>query len=272
MDSTRTIGTVVAALAGVVLLASGASASSSAPVRPVVRSSSPKKSPVRAAAPKAKPKGAPQGDVTLGPITLIKTDPKTGAKSYRTDTASLTSKERAAYNLSQSANGVRDSELLTDEQADALEDRDVQAARAGMPGASSAQQEAAKRAALRARQVLSRKGVPRIPNNPTIDTSSSDDDDGDEDAPKAYVSPPTPINLEVARREAPALAKHLRAKGQQNYSRQSLRSFQGHAGITVDGIYGPLAASALRYFGVANPPQPFFKPAPGTITIYAPTN
>ena len=136
---------------------------------------------------------------------------------------------------------------------------------------------------------MSKRGVPAIPKNTgdseggilpdALRQKRAPDTEGgifpdalrQKAAPAPYVSPPTPINLELARREAPALAKHLRSAGK-NYSRQSLRAFQAHAGITVDGIYGPLSASALRYFKVVNPPQPLFKPAPGSVVIYAPAN
>jgi peptidoglycan hydrolase-like protein with peptidoglycan-binding domain len=74
-------------------------------------------------------------------------------------------------------------------------------------------------------------------------------------APK--LSPPTPVNLELARREAPNVAKHLRSKGKASYSRQVVRDFQAHAGIVPDGIYGPRTRSALAYFGVASPPAAF---------------
>jgi hypothetical protein len=165
------------------------------------------------------------------------------------------------------------SDLLDDDQAEAVENASVETARAAQPGASAEQKERARRAAQRARELLGGKKTtpapPRRPSNPSIDVESLP---RGKETPRAYVSPPTPINLDLARREAPALAKHLRTKGIAGYSRQSLRDFQSHAGITVDGIYGPLAASALKYFGVPNPPKPFFKPQVGTVTIYAPAN
>ncbi len=212
----------------------------------------------------------------MGPITQIRTDPKTGVVTKSTDLRLLTPKELAAYNISEAKAGRGNmTDLLTDEQAEAMESASVETARAAMPGATGAQHEKALRAAQRARELLggkkTTKSVPRIPSNPSIDTSSPAQERG-EDAPLAYVSPPTPINLELARREAPKLATHLRTKGLAGYSRQSLRAFQAHAGITVDGIYGPLSASALKYFGVSNPPAAFFKPQPGTVTIYAPAN
>lgn len=79
----------------------------------------------------------------------------------------------------------------------------------------------------------------------------------------------TPSNLDTARREAPALAKHLAIK-KQNYSRQSVKSFQGHAGLVPDGFYGPVTRSALQYFGVKNPPPALAKGKPGGVSVYTP--
>jgi peptidoglycan hydrolase-like protein with peptidoglycan-binding domain len=257
---------------GAVLAAAG-SASASAPARRVVHSSAPKKP----SAPKKKraSSSAPEGEVTLGPITQIRTDPKTGVVTKSTDLRSLTPKELATWQVSEAKAGRGNiTDLLTDEQAEAMESASVETARAAMPGASADQHARALRAAQRARELLGGKKTtakpPRTPSNPSIDTR--DDLPTGKETPKAYVSPPTPINLELARKEAPKLAQHLRTKGRAGYSRQSLRAFQGHAGITVDGIYGPLSASALRFFGVSNPPAAFFAPKPGTVTIYAPAN
>jgi hypothetical protein len=215
--------------------------------------------------------------VTLGPITQIRTDPKTGVVTKTTDLRLLTAKELAAYQIEQTQAGRGSiSDLLTDEQAEAMEAASVETARAAVPGASADQHAKALRAAQRAREMLGGKpkSVPRAPSNPGVwfGEARPDGRPSDDAPPRAYISPPTPINLDLARREAPALAKHLRNKGRSGYSRASLRAFQGHAGITVDGIYGPLAASALKYFGVPNPPAAFFKPQPGTVTIYAPVN
>lgn len=219
---------------------------------------------------------SPTGTVTLGPITTIKTSPS-GQTTRSTDYRGLTAKERAAYDAEEGGGGLSSVDLLSDEQAYALENAQVSNARAQLPGASEADKQRALRAALRARELLSKQGVAPIsaarPSNPTV---SHDDDDepaqerGD-DAPLAYVSPPTPINLELARREAPTLAKHLKNKGQAGYSRESLRAFQRHAGITVDGIYGALSESALRYFGVPNPPKAFYQPKVGSVVTYTPT-
>jgi len=269
--TTRTLIALVAGLGATIALASGAQASA-----PPVRRAAPPSRRKKSAAPSSSSSSAPRGDVTLGPITQIRTDPKTGVVTKSTDLRSLTPKELAAWQVKEAEQGRGNmTDLLTDEQAYAMEAASVESARAAQPGASASQHEKALRAAKRARELLGgksgAKGVPRPPSNPNIDTSSPAQERG-EDAPLAYVSPPTPINLELARREAPALAKHLRTKGISGYSRQSLRDFQGHAGITVDGIYGPLSASALKYFGVPNPPKAFFKPKPGTVTIYAPAN
>lgn len=251
---------------GAVLAAAG-SASASTPARRAASSSAPKRRRALST--------DPQGEVTLGPITQIRTDPKTGVVTKSTDLRSLTPKELAAWQVSEAKEGRSNiSDLLTDEQAEAMESASVETARAAVPGASASQKERALRAAQRARELLGAKKTaakPRTPSNPAIET---DDElpSGKDVPPLAYVSPPTPINLELARRESAALAKHLRTKGISGYSRQSLRDFQAHAGITVDGIYGPLSASALKYFGVPNPPKAFFKPKAGTVTIYAPAN
>lgn len=268
MGDTRTLVALTGGLAAIVLLASGGLAHASSS-RPVARTSTPRRSPVPSSSTPKKnaPKKAVRGDVTMGPITHVVT--RNGVTTRTTDTRGLTAKQRAAF-APELARG--DTSLLTDEQALALENDSVQSARAAQPGASSAQQDFAKRAAQHAAKVMSRKGVPpipmRAPANPGIDADSTQER-GDTDAPQAYVSPPTPINLELARREAAPLAKNIRANGSK-YSRQALRDFQAHAGLTVDGGYGPLSASALKYFGVKNPPKALSKPKPGTITIYSP--
>lgn len=242
-------GVVVALLAA----SSGASASSSPRA---ARVSTRRRSSTRAS--------GPHGDVTLGPITRVVTTPS-GIVTRTTDLTSLTPKEMAAYRQQLSLVGDTDSDLLTDDQSTALESESVERARAGLPGASAAQHERAKRAAVLAKEMLSRKGVPPIPRAPSPPASPMPP------AQRAYVSPPTPINLDLARREAAPLAKHIRSRGNA-YTRQTLRDFQAHAGITIDGIYGPLAQSALKYFGVPNPPKALFKPAPGSVTTYAPAN
>jgi len=269
--STRTLITLVAGLGAVVVLASGASAS--APARPVVRPSTRRPSRARSSS------SAPAGDVTLGPITQVITDPKTGKVTRKTDPSSLTAAEKARYVQQVDKTKTLDSSdyvLLTPKQAQALESESVESARAGMPGAGPLQQELARRAAIKAREAMGKKSVapiPKTPANPNIQLQPGDYESLDTApnpvAPKAYISPPTPINLELARREAPTLAKHIRTK-KFNYSRQSMRDFQAHAGLTVDGIYGPLSASALEYFGVASPPKALFKAKPGTVTKYAP--
>jgi len=255
MASTRTLVALVAGLGGVVALASGASASSLPAARPSRRRTSnvPQK--------QGTSPSTPKGVVTLGPLTSIKTDPKTGKVT------------RTTY-----SNDPMPGELLTPAQAEALEDKSVQQARAQMDPSNATQQERAKRAAQRARQLMSPKSVPPIPLRPPSNPSvrAEPEQERGDDQPLAYVSPPTHINLEAARKAAPQLARHIRNAGstdaarRANYSRQSVRQFQAHAGITVDGIYGPLTASALKYFGVSSPPAALFKAAPGTVTIYAP--
>lgn len=64
----------------------------------------------------------------------------------------------------------------------------------------------------------------------------------------ADLPPAMPVNLELARREARAVAAHVRKRGRQ-YSRQLVRDFQRHAGIASDGVYGPRTVEAVRYFG-----------------------
>jgi peptidoglycan hydrolase-like protein with peptidoglycan-binding domain len=214
-------------------------------------------------------------------LTEVITDPTTGKVTRRTDFDSLTPQELAEYKAQLDKTNSLDSsdyELLTDEQGEALEDESIESARANDPRWESPEQkERALRAARRARFLMSNKPsnvppIPKTPANPTIEQGKVElksTDESDDSAPKAYVSPPTPINLDLARREAPRVATHIRNKGF-NYSRQTLRDFQKHAGLTIDGIYGPLSASALRYFGVSNPPKALFKAASGAVTIYAP--
>jgi murein L,D-transpeptidase YcbB/YkuD len=241
----------------------------------VVRPSKPRKP----AAPKKKKKD-PTGTVTLGPLTQVITDPNTGTVTRKTDMTSLTPAELALYKQQAKKTDSLDQsdyELLTDEQWLALESESIEKAREGQPDvAAPDQHERALRAAKRARFLMSKKSVPPIPRTPANPSVAKPPVQlqklsNEPDAPLAYVSPPTPINLDLARREAPTLAKHIRTKGA-NYSRQSLRDFQSHAGITVDGIYGPLSVDALRYFKVPNPPKALFKAKAGSVVTYAPAN
>ena len=81
------------------------------------------------------------------------------------------------------------------------------------------------------------------------------------------VSPSTSkVDLAAARRMAGDVAANLRNKGKAGYDRKNLASFQEKAGITADGVYGPLAAAALKYFG-ASAPAAFFA---GSVKSYTP--
>jgi hypothetical protein len=81
------------------------------------------------------------------------------------------------------------------------------------------------------------------------------------------VSPSTSkVDLAGAKRMAGDVAANLRNKGRAGYDRKLLASFQTKAGITGDGIYGPLAQSALKHFG-ANAPTAF---AAGSVKVYTP--
>lgn len=98
----------------------------------------------------------------------------------------------------------------------------------------------------------------------------SPDDDDDGGAPSTTLSAPTPSNLDLARREAPSVAKHITSK-RQNYSRQMVSDFQRHAGLVPDGAYGPVTRSALAYFGVSNPPAAISKSKNPNATYQPPT-
>jgi hypothetical protein len=71
---------------------------------------------------------------------------------------------------------------------------------------------------------------------------------------------PTGYNPTSARSRAQAMAAHLAKKGPANYSHPELRSWQTQAGLHADGLYGGSSRGALIYFGVKDPPRPFFKP------------
>lgn len=158
--------------------------------------------------------------------------------------------EQAAQNLAETDDEVDMSEL-DDETVSQIETANLRRTTGQEPG--SAQERAAPfdsegmNRALRAAQLASgmtptprvREGAPATPGELAL--------------------PPTPINLELARREAPTVAKHLRQK-KKSYSRQLLKDFQKHAGIKPDGLYGPISRSALAQFGVVDPPMPFVNP------------
>lgn len=89
-------------------------------------------------------------------------------------------------------------------------------------------------------------------------TPGAQEDDAPPQEREPVTSAPTPSNLDLARREAPKLAKHIALK-RQNYSRQAVGDFQRHAGLVPDGYYGPVTRSALEYFGVSNAPPALAK-------------
>jgi len=233
-----------------------------------------------------KPKSdGPQGSVTLGPLTEIKTAAD-GTVTRETSDAGMSAADKAAWEKAspdevwddeweapagappKSARDVWDEgydtaatpeHLLTDDQADALTEASQATATASRPGASMSTMERALRAAQKAAALMSRDRVPPI--------SAADEDDF-RAAPIASLPPataskpkakPTPINLELARREAPSVSAHITKKGKL-YSRQMVRDFQAHSGLVPDGAYGPITESALRYFGIINPPPYLAQP------------
>ncbi len=129
----------------------------------------------------------------------------------------------------------------------------------------------AKRAAQLAQQQqqnrgdLPNLGVSEVPPIPLQEQGDTSDASSTSSTPRD-ISAPTPINLELARREAPTLAQHLRKRGKAGYSRQLVTDFQKHAGIKPDGVYGPYTRSALIHFGVSDPPAPFIKLKPGAVS------
>jgi peptidoglycan hydrolase-like protein with peptidoglycan-binding domain len=64
---------------------------------------------------------------------------------------------------------------------------------------------------------------------------------------------------------APDVAANIRKNGAK-YDRKQLASFQQKAGLTGDGVYGPLSQSALKHFG-ATAPKALSK---GPLTTYTP--
>lgn len=68
---------------------------------------------------------------------------------------------------------------------------------------------------------------------------------------------PAGTNLPLAKKTAADVAQHIRKTGTK-YKRDVLARFQKAAGLKDDGLYGPVAASALSYFGAAAP-KPLFK-------------
>lgn len=214
-----------------------------------------------------KPGGAPKGVVTLGPITTIRTDPKSGAVDTFTTDEGMTPADQAAWDLAHPEDDKSWSELLTDEQAEAIEQASIAQARARQPGASLSTMERARIAAEKAKALMSRANVAPIPEE---DFEELPSETPMRTAPIASIPslrnpPAAPINLELARREAPAVASHITKKGKA-YSKQMVRDFQRHAGLNPDGAYGPMTASALRHFGVVNPPAPTHVPKSGDMS------
>lgn len=77
-------------------------------------------------------------------------------------------------------------------------------------------------------------------------------------AAQARPAAPPGTDLAKAKRIAPNIVANLKKQGRDKYDRAQLKSFQTAAGLTPDGIYGPVAKSALSYFG-QSAPSPFFK-------------
>lgn len=73
-------------------------------------------------------------------------------------------------------------------------------------------------------------------------------------------TPPKGFDPVTAKKLAPQVNTDLVNKGRDKYSHALLRSFQVAAGIAADGLYGGGARGALIFYGVKNPPAPFFKP------------
>jgi peptidoglycan hydrolase-like protein with peptidoglycan-binding domain len=82
--------------------------------------------------------------------------------------------------------------------------------------------------------------------------------------PAARPSSPPPrsqspgVNLDAARRGSTALAAHLKRSGKANYDRRMLKTWQGQAGLTADGLYGAASRAKLVSFGVKDPPPAFY--------------
>jgi hypothetical protein len=84
--------------------------------------------------------------------------------------------------------------------------------------------------------------------------------------PAAKPSTPKGYDAAKAKSTAAGVAAHIRTKGK-SYTRDALATFQRHAGIVADGLYGPLSVSALKFYGVKSPPAALFG---GTQTAYKP--
>jgi len=78
--------------------------------------------------------------------------------------------------------------------------------------------------------------------------------------PKHYPFGAIPAGFDpnLARQLAPEVADDVQ-HNEYGYDRARLVRFQTAAGTDQDGLYGPYAASALAYYGVAEPPRHLFK-------------
>lgn len=80
----------------------------------------------------------------------------------------------------------------------------------------------------------------------------------------AGAAPAKGFSVSLAKSLAPKVNSNLVAKKAAGYDHSLLKQFQVAAGIAADGLYGGGARGALIYYGIANPPQPFFKPTATT--------
>lgn len=76
-------------------------------------------------------------------------------------------------------------------------------------------------------------------------------------AARAKIPAPPGTDIPKAKKMAAQVATNLR-KGMKLYDRNLLKAFQRACGLAPDGLYGPVARSALSYFGIASPPAPMF--------------
>lgn len=77
---------------------------------------------------------------------------------------------------------------------------------------------------------------------------------------KPFQQPPAGYDPAKARKMAKQVTANLDSKQRAGYSRPLLKEFQLAAGLEADGIYGGGSRGALIAYGIARPPQPFFKP------------
>lgn len=110
---------------------------------------------------------------------------------------------------------------------------------------------------------------------PTEDSHAAEPEGGMRTAPFESMPAEKPATLPssskfdkvAARRMAPTVANNI-ANKKASYDRKQLASFQEKAGLTGDGIYGPLSVSALKFYGVKAPPKALFKG--GKVSTYTP--